>query len=110
MDNYKHLILSEMKHKLTNLEMLVSGIEEIAKNHGFESNTDWETNGEVCIYGGCNTPTLADVQFLCECVHLNPSNIESSEFGIDVWIDEEFLVKEADYICDCNNMFWKKNQ
>jgi hypothetical protein len=99
-----------MKHNYTNLEMLVIGIEEIAKNHGFKSNTEWEYYGEVSISGGCNIPTLADVKFLCECVHLNPSNIESSDFGIDVWIDEEFLVKHADYICDCNNMFWHRNQ
>ena len=99
-----------MNRKYTNLEMLIIGIEEIAKNHGFESDTDWEENGEVCIFGGCNVPTLQDVKFLCECVHLNPSNIESSECGIDVWIDEEFLIKQADYICDCNNMFWHRNQ
>ena len=45
----------------TNLEMLCWGIQHIAENHGFHANVNYEEDGEVCIYGGCNVPTLSDV-------------------------------------------------
>ena len=99
-----------MKHNYTNLEMLVIGIEEIAKNHGFESNTDWEENGEVCIFGGCNVPTLQDVKFLCENIGIKSDCIESSEFGIDVWLSTEWLDGWSQKIYEPMHEFWRKNQ
>ena len=103
-----NLILKEMKKNYTNLEMLVIGIEEIAKNHGFKSDTDWEENGEVCIFGGCNVPTLQDVKFLCEELMINRSNIESSEFGIDIWIDQEWFDESAHKSYVPMGQLWKK--
>ena len=97
-----------MKKNYTNLEMLVIGIEEIAKNHGFKAYTDWEENGEVCIFGGCNVPTLSDVKMLCEELMINRSNIESSEFGIDIWIDQEWLDELAHKSYVSKGQLWKK--
>ena len=103
-----NLILKTMKQNYTNLEMLVIGIDEIAKNHGLESDTDWEENGEVCIYGGCNVPTLSDVEMLCEELMINHSNIESSEFGIDIWIDQEWFDELAQKSYVPMGQFWHK--
>ena len=46
--------------KKTNLEMLVWGLNHIAENHGIKFGVD------LCVYGGCSVPILADVQMLCE--------------------------------------------
>lgn len=97
-----------MNRKYTNLEMLVIGIKEIAKNHGFESNTDWRENGEVCIFGGCNVPTLADVKFLCSELMINPSNIESCNEGIDIWIDQEWFDGWSQKAYLPMGQFWRK--
>lgn len=70
----------------TNLEMLLWGMEHIAKNHGFECDLDYEENGNVCIVGGCNVPTLADVKMLCEDVGIEPEYIDACDCGIDVWL------------------------
>ena len=41
--------------------MLLWGIQHIAENHNFKANVeDWECDGQVCIFGGCNVPTLMD--------------------------------------------------
>lgn len=72
----------------TNLEMLLWGMEHIAKNHGFGCGLDYENEGEVCIYGGCNVPTLADVQMLCKDVGIDQEYIESCECGIDVFFTD----------------------
>lgn len=110
MNNYNNLILKEMNRKYTNLEMLCIGIREIAENHGFESDTDWHENGEVCIFGGCNIPTLADVKFLCSEVMINPSNIESCNEGIDIWIDQEWFDGWSQKTYIPQGQFWKRNQ
>jgi hypothetical protein len=71
------------------IEVLCWGMEHIAQNHNFKAVTDYEeTHGEVCIYGGCNVPTLGDVESLCEDLGLPRQNIETSDFGIDVWLDD----------------------
>lgn len=75
--------------------MLVWGIKHIAKNHGFHASTDYEEDGEVCIYGGCNTPTLCDVQMLCEDLGISKDNIESTDCGIDVFIPEDWWENES---------------
>jgi hypothetical protein len=73
------------------IEVLLWGITHIAENHGFNAGTDYEEDGEVCIWGGSNLPTLADVQFLCEDLGIPTKNIENSEFGIDVFLNWEWL-------------------
>lgn len=75
-----------MKKKMTNLEMLVWGIKHIAENHKLYADVDYEENGEVCIWGGCNVPTLCDVEMLCEDLHIDRECIESNSCGIDVFI------------------------
>ena len=80
---------------MNNIEMLVWGIKHIAKNHGFNSTTDYNEDGEVCIYGGCNVPTLSDVQMLCEELGIDKSYIESSDCGIDVFIPSDWYHTKA---------------
>lgn len=71
---------------MTNLEMLVFGIEHIAKNHNADySVEDLETEGQVCILLN-NVPTLADIKFLCEDLGIDKEYIYPSSFGIDVEI------------------------
>lgn len=62
------------------------GLERIAENHGFKANTDLDDDAQVCIYGGCNVPTLSDVQMLCEDISIPRDCIHSSLYGIDVEI------------------------
>ena len=97
-----------MANEKTNLEMLVWGIQHIAKNHGFKSTTDYKEDGEVCIYGGCNVPTLSDVQMLCEDVGINKDWIESSDFGIDVFISEEWYEGKAQEPYKKGFEFWRR--
>ena len=95
----------------TNLEMLFWGTNHIAQNHGFKARADEEIvleDGEVCIYGGCNIPVLADVRFLCEDVGIPKDYIESSEMGIDVYIPEDWYEKQAQKEYKGND-FWKRN-
>ena len=68
----------------TNLDMLLWGIEHIARNHGFDCSLDYEEDGNVCIFGGCNIPTLSDVKMLCEDIGIDPNCVESCDCGIDV--------------------------
>jgi len=82
------------KKTMTNLEMLVLGTKEIANNHNFEANTEWEENGEVCIYGS-NVPTICDVRLLCQDIHLPLADVESNDFGIDIYITSGWYKKYA---------------
>lgn len=66
--------------------MLCFGMKHIAKNHGLKANVNYEENGNLCIYGGCNTPTLADVQFLCQDCKIPDDFIETYPEGIDVYL------------------------
>lgn len=93
----------------TNFEMLLWGVQHIASNHGFKSCVeDWEEDGEVCIYGGCNVPTLCDVQMLCEDLGIGREFIESNVVGIDIFIPEDWLENESNK--PFNGMcFWKRN-
>lgn len=91
----------------TNIETLCFGIKTIAENHGWRYDVDYQENGEVCIIGGTNVPTLCDVRMLCQDVGLNTTCIESHEYGIDVWLDELWLMEQAELPCVCCNNFWK---
>jgi len=73
------------------IEVLCWGMEHIANNHHFSASTEsWNLDGEVCIFGGINVPTLSDVQMLCNDLKIPGEYIESSDFGIDVWIPEDW--------------------
>jgi hypothetical protein len=98
----------KMKKKMTNIEMLVWGISHIAENHGFNADTNYEEEGEVCIWGGCNVPTLADVQMLCEDLHIENECVESNECGIDVFIAEEWWDKYANEPYTKGMEFWRR--
>ena len=93
----------------TNFEILLWGVKHIAENHGFNSNTeDWEEDGEVCIWGGCNVPTLCDVQMLCDDLGIPGEYIESSEYGIDIFIPQDWydLKRDMPFKGMC---LWKRN-
>ena len=95
--------------KMTNIEMLAWGIEHIAKNHGFESCTDeYEYDGQMCIYGGCNVPTLSDVRMLCEEVGISKDCVESSDCGIDIYITEEWMETMANKPYVKGNELWRR--
>jgi len=76
------------------IEVLLWGIQHIAQNHGFAADIEYEETGEVCIYGGCNIPTLQDVRFLCEDLNIPNENIQSSEYGIDISLNWEWLQED----------------
>lgn len=93
----------------TNFEMLLWGVKHIAENHGFNSNTkDWEEYGEVYIWGGCNVPTLCDVQMLCEDLGIPREYIDNSEYGMEIFIPQDWYDLKSDMpfkgMC-----LWKRN-
>lgn len=76
---------------MTKLEMLRYGMQHIANNHGVGFA---EEDGEVCVYGKCNVPLLADVVMLCSDVGIGRDFVESGDCGIDVWFPEDWDGKE----------------
>lgn len=70
--------------------MLRVGLEEIARNHGFECCTRTDDGYSPFIYGQ-NVPTYADVEFLCEDIGLSKDCIEVDySFGIGIYPDREW--------------------
>jgi hypothetical protein len=98
----------EMKKEMTNIQMLVWGIKHIAKNHGLNAETDYKSEGEVCIWGGCNIPTLSDVRMLCEDLHIERENIVSGDYGIDVYVSKDWWDKYAKKPYEKGMELWKK--
>lgn len=92
---------------MTNLEMLLWGIQHIAENHGFRSCVDWEEDGEVAICG-CNVPTLMDTYMLCEELGIDRDYVENSDWGIDVYIPQDWIEEKANEAF-VGAMMWKKN-
>lgn len=81
---------------MTKMELLKVGLGHIASNHGFKADTDeLETDGEACIWGGCNVPTIADVEMLCEDLGIGRERIIPGDWGIDIHLSEEWMEKEA---------------
>jgi len=72
------------------IDVLAWGMEHIASNHGFKCSNSIQEEGEICIWGGCNVPTIGDVQMLCEDLQISKDCIDSSECGIDVFISQEW--------------------
>lgn len=91
----KNLPAPEPTKDSTNEEVLIFGLEHIAKNHGFEADTDWSEDGVACIFGGCNVPTLSDVKMLCEDCGLPADCVESDDFGIEIEIPKKWSNKKA---------------
>ena len=80
----------------TNWEILFWGIQHIAENHGFVAHTeDWEDDGEVYIVGN-NVPTLSDVRMLCDDLGIPREYVESNEYGIDVYIPQDWFDEKKD--------------
>lgn len=83
-------------------DVLAWGMQHIASNHGLKTSLNYEEDGSMCIYGGCNVPTLSDVQMMCEDLGIPQENIDSSEFGIDIYIDwdwtQEGGLLQLDYV------------
>ena len=94
---------------MKNIDVLCWGMEHIAQNHNFGASTDYEEEGNLCIYGGCNVPTLQDVQFLCEDLGIERECVESSSWGIDVFITQEWYDEHAnkDYVPGLE--MWKRH-
>ena len=91
------------------IDVLIWGVQHIAKNHGFDSSTDeWEEDGEVCVYGNNVTvPLLADMRFLCESLGINYQFLHETMWGIDIAIPYEWSGIEEEYVSDGFEM-WKK--
>jgi hypothetical protein len=94
---------------MTNFEMLLWGVQHIAENHNFKANVeDWESDGQVCIFGGCNVPTLMDTYMLCEEIGIDRNYVESSDWGIDVYIPQDWLEEKGNEAF-VGLMMWKRN-
>jgi hypothetical protein len=92
------------------IDVLCWGVEHIASNHGFGASINYEESGELCIYGGCNVPTLSDVRMLCSDLGIGSENIESSEFGIDIWLTCEWYEEQAEQEYKPTDMeMWKRH-
>jgi len=73
------------------------------------TNLDYEENDyEVCIWGGCNVPTLSDVEMLCDDVHIERGMIRSGDCGIDVYFSKEWWENWSQKEYEGGNEFWKK--
>ena len=92
---------------MTKLEVLRWGLNHIAKNHGFHASTDEDEI--MCIFGGTNVPTFADVCFLCEDQGISRGAIVPSWAGVDVnayfdgWLEKEGT---KEYTSDYQ--FWRR--
>ena len=96
---------------MTKLEVLKWGLNHIAQNHEFSADTNWEEeDGVMCIYGGRNAPTLADVRFLCEDLEIPFDAVTSTWAGIDVdtywdgWLQEHGNEEYTNAV-----QWWRKN-
>ena len=96
---------------MTYLEVFNWGMQHIASNHGFSFGGSLGVGDSVCIYGGCNVPTVADVRMLCDDLSIPRDCIESSEFGVDVYYDGEWLGEKADKVYVPTGMeMWKRSE
>jgi len=96
---------------MTNFEALRKGLQLVASNHNLKANVDdWENDGELCIFGGCNIPTISDTRMLCNDVMFPIDAIESSDFGIDIYLDEDWVngIGAEEYKPSLEYSFWKR--
>lgn len=90
------------------IEVFHWGMNHIAQNHGFSYQAG-EGVGDSVYINGCNVPTLADVRMLCDDMGMGRECIDASEWGVEVYYDDDWLVNVAgrDYVPTGNEM-WKK--
>lgn len=92
------------------IDKLCEGIREIAENHNFKSNCDYKEDCSVCIFGGCNAPTLADVRMLCEVLEIDSDNIGSDDFGITVYLDGWLEIHGNEEYEPTGCEFWRRHR
>ena len=101
------------------IEVLCWGMQHIAGNHKCYASTDYYHDGSVCIFGttdtgGVSMPAKADVRMLCEDLSIPEDCIDISEFGVDVFVTQEwwdnYAKQEYVYPEECRrNDFWKRS-
>ena len=98
------------------IEVLCWGMQHIAGNHNCEASVDYEQDGSVCIFDtdGISVPANSDVRMLCEDLSIPRDCIDASDFGIDVYVTQEwydnFGQQEYTYPEECRrNDFWKRS-
>ena len=85
------------------------GMNHIAQNHNFNYSPAECAGDSVCI-NGCNVPTLADVRMLCDDMGIDRACIDSSEWGVEVYCDYDWLLNVADLEYQPTGMeMWKRN-
>lgn len=99
--------------KMTYIETLVKGVEEIANNHNVKSITEnWEEDMQIGILdmnmGIQNVPLIADVRMLCSDLSLPYSCIYTTMFGIDIEIPYDWYKKYGNKKYKGGYAFWKK--
>lgn len=98
------------------IEVLCWGMQHIAGNHKCEASVDYEQDGSVCIFGtnGISVPANSDVRMLCEDLSIPRDCIDVSDFGIDVYVTQEWYdtIGQQEYVYpeECRrNDFWKRS-
>lgn len=101
---------------MKNVEVLCWGMKHIAGNHNCEASVDYEQDGSVCIFGpyGISVPANSDVRMLCEDLSIPRDCIDVSDFGIDVYVTQEWYdtIGQQEYVYpeECRrNDFWKRS-
>ena len=90
------------------IEVFHWGMNHIAQNHGFGYQAG-EGVGDSVYINGCNVPTLADVRMLCDDMGMGRECIDASEWGVEVYYDDDWLVNVADRDYQPTGMeMWKK--
>jgi catalase len=81
--------------KETNIEVLIYGLNHIAKNHNTTAITEnWEEEQQVCVMKN-NVPTMSDIRMLCEDLGIPRNCIYETMFGIDIELPYEWVTKTS---------------
>lgn len=83
------------------IDVLVWGIKHIASNYKMGADVDYEEEGQVGVYvtdehPDCSPAPINDVQMLCDDLDIPRGQVETSEYGIDVWVDYAWTHTKAD--------------
>ena len=90
------------------IEVLAWGMKHIAGNYQMEADTEsYNEDGQMCIYvtdfeKGLTPAPINDVQMLCHDLGIPREFIETSEWGVDVYLDYAWLhtKEECEGYCD----------
>lgn len=92
------------------IEVLQWGLRHIASNYKMGANVDYEEDGQLCVFVTDEHPDVSpapinDVEMLCEDLGIEGSQIEVSQFGIDVCIDYAWVHthEECEGYCPTDN-------